>query len=613
MIMRGLKKLVFAPAFFVWVLVVACPVQAQTSPMPEPAQEAQPAGVTGGFDVQIEAPKEVQDFLQRHLELMRYRTLTDLDDGELQRLARAAEADARSLLGTLGYFSATVDIQVRSADPSVRSQRLVVVVVQPGAATIVSELALAFAGAAESLPQAGSQRDTIRSSWSLRAGTRFTQARWDDAKAQALRQLAAQHFPMARISMSRADIDPDTRTARLSLTLDSGPAYQFGALQVEGLKRFEASLVERIAQLKPGAPYDLAALLEAQQRLQDSGYFDSVFVSLQTEGDPGAAPLLVTVREATRNTLVLGVGASTDSGARVSVEHTNHQLPVIGWRAVSKLVLDRDNQLVSSALTSTPDAGNWRWLASAELKNDDASDVQVQSQNLRFGRTKAVDHTDRNYYVEYDRTRSTDAGQVTRAQSISASYSWTQRNFDSLPFPSSGYGLGAELGGGVTLGEQRDPFVRGQVQWLGVWPLQAARAGRITARAQGGAVLARASAILPSTQLFLTGGDATVRGYAFHDIGATSPTGQTTPGRFMLNGSIEWQRPILVDGQASDWESTVFIDAGSVADRRADFKAKVGIGAGARWKSPVGPLQMDVAYGLATKQLRLHLTVGFTF
>ena len=612
MITRGVKKLVLAPAFFVWVLVFACQVQAQTPPPHAPAEVTGAAPAPGGFDVQIDAPQEVQDFLQRHLELLRYRALTDLDDGELLRLARAAEQDARSLLGTLGYFSATVGVQVRNADPSVKSQRLVLVTVQPGAATVVSDVALAFTGAAESLSLAGPQREAIQSTWSLRAGTRFTQARWDAAKAQALRQLTAQHFPVARIGQSRAEIDPQTQTARLSLALDSGPAYRFGALQVDGLKRFDASLVERIAQLKPGSSYDQTALLEAQQRLQDSGYFDSVFVTVQTEGDPGAAPILVTVREAIRNTLVLGVGASTDSGARVSVEHTNHQLPVIGWRAASKLVLDRNNQLVSTALTSTPDAANWRWLASAQLKNDDASDVRVQSQNLRLGRTKAVDHTDRNYYVEYDRTRSTDAGQVTRAQSVSGTYSWTQRNFDSLPFPSSGFGLGAELGGGVTLGDQRDPFLRAQVQWLGVWPLQA-RAGRITARAQGGAVLARDSAVLPSTQLFLTGGDATVRGYAFHDIGATSATGQTTPGRFMVNGSIEWQRPILVNGQPSDWESTVFIDAGSVADRRADFKAKVGIGAGARWRSPVGPLQMDVAYGLATRQLRLHLTVGFTF
>ena len=610
--MRGVKKLVLAPAFFVWVLVFACQVQAQTQPLRAPAEATRTGAVPGGFAVQIDAPKEVQDFLQRHLELMRYRDLTDMDDGELERLARAAEPDARSLLGTLGYFSSAVVVRVQPAEPSANKARLVLVTVQPGAATTVSDLALAFTGAIEDHAQAGTQRDLIRSSWSLRTGMRFTQAHWDDAKAQALRQLSARHFPLARISLSQADIDPDSRTARLSLTLDSGPAYRLGTLQVEGLKRFDASLVQRIAQLKPGTPYDQTVLLEAQQRLQDSAYFDSVFVTVQTGGDPDAASILVTVREATRNTLVLGIGASTDNGARVSVEHTNHQLPLIGWRAASKLVLDRNNQLASTALTSTPDAGNWRWLASAQLKNDYASDVKVQSQNLRVGRTKAVDHTDRNYYVEYDRTRSTDAGQVTRAQSVSASYSWTQRNFDNLPFATSGYGLGAELGGGMTLGDQRDPFLRAQAQWLGLWPLQA-RAGRITARAQGGAVLARDSAVLPSTQLFLTGGDATVRGYAYHDIGVISASGQTTPGRFMVNGSLEWQRPILVDGQVSDWESTVFIDGGSVADRRADFKAKVGIGAGARWKSPVGPLQMDLAYGLAVKRLRLHLTVGFTF
>jgi len=37
------------------------------------------------------------------------------------------------------------------------------------------------------------------------------------------------------------------------------------------------------------------------------------------------------------------------------------------------------------------------------------------------------------------------------------------------------------------------------------------------------------------------------------------------------------------------------------------------VGVGARWKSPVGPLQIDLAYGVATQALRLHLNVGFVF
>ncbi len=132
-------------------------------------------------------------------------------------------------------------------------------------------------------------------------------------------------------------------------------------------------------------------------------------------------------------------------------------------------------------------------------------------------------------------------------------------------------------------------------------------------RAEAGAVIARDGTNLPGTLLFLTGGDTSVRGYAYNELGVTLPGGLTTAGRYMGMGSVEWQRPIRRGGQLTQWESTVFVDAGAVADRSADLQAKIGVGVGARWKSPVGPLQMDVAYGLATKQLRLHLTVGFTF
>ena len=63
----------------------------------------------------------------------------------------------------------------------------------------------------------------------------------------------------------------------------------------------------------------------------------------------------------------------------------------------------------------------------------------------------------------------------------------------------------------------------------------------------------------------------------------------------------------------SDWESVVFADSGAVANRVEAFSFKSGLGVGARWRSPIGPLQMDLAYGLATEALRLHLNVGFAF
>jgi translocation and assembly module TamA len=50
-----------------------------------------------------------------------------------------------------------------------------------------------------------------------------------------------------------------------------------------------------------------------------------------------------------------------------------------------------------------------------------------------------------------------------------------------------------------------------------------------------------------------------------------------------------------------------------VADKPGDLQAKVGVGVGARWRSPVGPVQVDVAYGVDVKKFRLHLRLGFTF
>ena len=195
------------------------------------------------------------------------------------------------------------------------------------------------------------------------------------------------------------------------------------------------------------------------------------------------------------------------------------------------------------------------------------------------------------------------------------------RNFDSVPFPSIGWGLGLELGGGTTLGSQRDPYGRVLARWLAYQPLGRAgdsaatglRSGRIAMRAEAGAVLAREGSTLPSTQLFLTGGDSSVRGYGYRDIGVARPDGSTAAGRYLAMGSLEWQHPISINGQLTEWESTLFLDAGAVADKPAELRARLGVGAGVRWKSPVGPLQMDLAYGVEVKRLRLHLNVGFTF
>ncbi len=577
---------------------------------------AQQAPAPTAFDIDVRAPAPIRTMLEAHLELQRYRAVIDLDDAELARLVALAALNVRNLVGALGYFSPEVNVR-REGETGQRTR--IVVQVEPGPATRIGGVAIDFTGdiAQTTDPDALRQQQEIRNGWRLPAGQRFTQDGWDAAKSQALRQLVARRYPAGRISYSLADVDAPAHSAQLGVRLESGPLFRLGEMKVSGVERYDPVLVPRLARLSPGSVYDQGQLIDAQQRLAASGYFDSVYFFVDPESDPAAAPVQVQVREAPLKKIIFGIGAATDTGPRASVEYTHHRVPGIGWRAVTKLQAERKSPHAQTEWTAVPGEDGWRWGVFGRTERIDDDTLVTSGQQLRFGRSRSGERIDRNAYLQYERasvrgsaSNTLSDASVGDGSAVSANYVWTGRYFDALPFPSAGNGLGLEAAGGLTLGTVRKPFVRGVARWLGIRPLAT---GRVQLRAEGGAVAAAAGTPVPATQLFRTGGDTTVRGYGFRDIGVPRPGGVVGPGRYMALGSVEWQRPIIRDGLRTDWESTVFMDAGAVADKAKDLRPSVGIGAGARWRSPIGPLQMDVAYGVKTKRLRLHVAVGFSF
>jgi translocation and assembly module TamA len=594
-------------------LLCLAPAFAQAPPENNPRGGVDAAS-RPSFELDIRAPQPLRGVLERHLDLRRYREVSDLDDAEMTRLIRMADEQVRELAATLGYFTPDVRITRQPGTPPT-----IVVAVVPGQPTAIGEVAIEFEGeiARSEEPDSLRQREGIRSDWRLPVGRPFTQAAWDDAKAAAVQQLLARRYPSGRISYSLADIDAPAHRARLGLRLHSGPLFRLGPMQVSGVERYNPVLVPRIARLPVGSIYDRERILQAQLRLAGSGYFDSAFILVDPQSDPHAAPVQVTVREAPLQKVVLGIGLTTDSGPRVSVEHIHNRVPGIGWRAVSKLQLDRKTPFAQTELTAIPDESGWRWAGQARVEKLDDGTLVTHAQRLRFGRLRSEEHIDRNVYVQYERAtvQTTEGAPVPAADSgagsaLSANYVWTGRYFDSLTFPTRGHGLGAELGGGVTLTGDRAVFQRTVLRGLFLRPL---KQGRLQLRGEAGAVLARSSARVPSTQLFRTGGDTTVRGYGFREIGVELPGGQVGPGRYLAVGSVEWQRPIRWDGRATEFESVLFVDAGGVADRLGDLRLSTGVGTGVRWKSPVGPVQADLAYGVESKKVRLHMSVGFTF
>lgn len=109
-----------------------------------------------------------------------------------------------------------------------------------------------------------------------------------------------------------------------------------------------------LARLPTGADYDESVMLQTQLRLAGSGYYDSVFLVMDTEApDPLTAPVIAQLREAQYQRLVFGVGINTDIGAHFSIDHI-HNEPIVGWRALSKLAYDNETATISSDWMSLP-------------------------------------------------------------------------------------------------------------------------------------------------------------------------------------------------------------------------------------------------------------------
>ncbi|SEK11183.1 autotransporter secretion outer membrane protein TamA [Variovorax sp. OK212] len=573
------------------------------------------------FTVDVRGPEDVRDYLKLHLEIQRYRELDDLGATEISRLMVAAESNARELLGTLGYFTPTLTLELNETPESTKAPREIVITVSPGEITKVSNVQISYAGAIADDPSAEAQRDSIRTDWALRAGQPFTQQAWDSAKTTALRSLTAKRFPTGTIEISRAEVDADRSEARLSATYQSGPAYKFGPLVLRGIQRYDPDGARRIARLPSGQDYDQQKLLDAQQRLASSGYYDSVFLTLDTDsGNPLAAPVIAQLREAPLQKVVMGVGFTTDNGPRLSIDHIHNQVPLLGWRAVSRLSVDQDIKSLSTELNAIPDDRGWRWFTGAELKSEQSGSYVVDSGRLRGGRNKSSDHIDRSYFLQYDYAQNRGIDAPPSASAVTANWGWTGRYFDDNSAPTRGYGLALEVAAGYTLTGMQTPFTRTYARWLGVVPLGSAedkesraRRSRLQLRVEAGAVSAKDNAQIPSTLMFLTGGDTTVRGYSYKQIGTVRTDGQIVAGRYLGVLSAEWQRPFVYKDKLTAWESVVFVDAGAVADKPGELKPKVGLGVGARWRSPVGPVQADLAYGVDSKRFRLHFRLGFTF
>ncbi len=580
------------------------------------------------YQVRIDAPRQIENMLEENLDLMRWRGNPRVDMEQLQRLVKEAPEQARTFIATEGYYSPKISagLDTTGGRPVAR------VIVDPGPATVVGDVDLVLQGFA--LIDKGSvpfDAAALRQRWSLPVGARFRQEDWEGAKRGLLREVTQTRFPRARLVETSATVDPEERRAMLRVVIDSGPEMRFGQLRIRGLKRYPREVITNLNKINPGDEYSEAALTALQSRLQDTGYFSSVEVSADMrqvlnaelqelkEGDddpdanpatpepptgPTVLPVLVRVTENLRKNVEVGVGFSTDTGGRLQASYDD--LNVLGKRMKSDLIYEQKRQTarVDFYWPTTPKGYNDSVGAGVE-RNDVRGEITTLA-TVAARRQWGSPLLERSLTLEaLVEKREVPPNPSTNTRSLPLTYSITRRKLDSLIQPTNGYVLQGQLGGALLPILTDEKFLRLYLRGQLFKPL--GPSGTLVLRGEFGAVAAKDKIGVPSTFLFRAGGDQSVRGYGYRELGVRE-NGAIVGGKYLATASAEyqyWFRP--------PWGVAVFYDVGNAADKVGDLQPKSGFGVGARWRSPVGPINVDVAYGHAVKKARLHFSLGFTF
>jgi translocation and assembly module TamA len=470
----------------------------------------------------------------------------------------------------------------------------------------VRHVEIRFSGPAASDPAARSRFERVRGGWLLRRGEPFRQEDWEESKRRAARELAGWRYAAAEIVSSRAIVDPAAHEVVLEVEIASGPPHRFGTRSVTGTKRYDDALVENLAPLRAGEDYDREKVVLYQRRLLESGYFASVQAEIDTQGgDPAGAPLRVSVIEAPKHHVESGVSYNTDVGPRFELRYTNGDMLDTAWRSKSSLNLDQKIQSLQFDVDSPPRPGGiWNSLF-ARIKQQDIQGEVTREQAVGVSHNYGASASPASLITSAHTEEQRVGGAV--ADSRYAIYFGAKKLFrhtDAFVSPREGYAVSLEAGGTPQRLSSRS-FLRGVANASLFIPF--GRNIDLLLRGQAGAVLSDTREGIPSAFLFRTGGDQTVRGYSFESLGVNQ-NGAVVGGRRLLVLSGEstfWVTP--------SWGVAAFADAGDAWDSGVRPVLAKGYGLGARFRTPIGPIRADLAYGQRTHDVRVHLSVGYTF
>lgn len=520
----------------------------------------------------------------------------DLDEPQVKRLHAQAAQEIREALQPFGWYSPEIESELEGGAPEWTARYRV----RLGPPTRVDSVDARFDG--EGADFAPLMERIERAP--LKPGERLKHEDYEATKKRMSDAAFANGFLDARWIRSELRVEPQQQTAQAVLHLDTGPRYYFGPVTIEqsGIK---PEVIDRYVEIREGTVFDPQEILDLQFRLGDLGYFQSVEIEPQRElaDAERRIPILVRTTPRARTKYDFGVGYGTDTGARLSVGSSWRRLNRYGHTLNTDFRLSEIKNTLGGEyripLGSEPDE-HLAFTAATETERLDAGDtfkyVLGTSLNRSPGRWQ------RRLYLDYTHEESEFGDEFTTADLLTPGLSFTRSEPDDPIYTRRGWYLFADVHGAVNKVLASTSFLQTRTVLRGIWsPFKRLR---LIGRTEIGYSLVEQFGELPASQRFFAGGDQSVRGYKYQTIGPRDSDGNVVGGRFLNVFSGEAEVRVL-----QNWGLALFADSGGVDDQPGP-KLFTGVGAGLRYRVPIGSLQLDFAHPLDGDESGIRVHIG---
>ena len=426
------------------------------------------------------------------------------------------------------------------------------------------------------------------------------------AEQLAVQAWQQQGYAKAEITGRDVVANHANNTVDVTITVNPGRLAAFGDITVTGIQNMNPEFVRQQTGLAVGQEYDPDELTRAQKRLDRLEVFRAArFQAAQDISPDGLLPYELLVEELPGRRFGAGATYSTVDGLGVEGFHLWRNL----FGQAERLRLDarvasiawpidtaQFDYMFGGTFTKpgflTPDTDLVAAIAAERTIYPTYTETSAQA---RLGLTHYFsDELTAEGGVVYERARFDDVFGTRDFSTLGVYAGATFDGRDSTVDPTEGWYLSGNA----------EPYYDFSFDKMGLRLTAEARtyfgfseddqfvlAGRVKA----GALLGPALNEIAPDKLFFAGGGGSVRGYAVKSIGVDDGKGGVTGGRYLLEASLE--------ARAKVTESigvVGFVDGGYVA---ADTfpsldELRLGVGAGVRYYTGLGPLRLDVAIPL---------------